>query len=151
MRELQHTGAKRPKPIGKKVFIGFVCVFTAFALYLNLSSIPALNHLVQVPRCERVYREHRNALNKARDWLLSQDFHDETTVKGTELQAARLFRNNITEIDVTIAYYGDFYQHSYEYGLIWTEEAEAIERNEPIIDLRPLEDGWYVYTWVLSQ
>lgn len=54
-------------------------------------------------------------------------------------------------ICIPVADIGDFYQHSYAYGLVWAADPARLLEKNPELILVSLGDGWCAYVLTTEQ
>ncbi len=131
-----------------KTVLVIVSVLLMGAILLN---IPAVNTMLHVPYCRARYARNADILAEHLPDILAEKPNEWHPLFPMEAAAWRIESEGATAVCIKMADYGDFYRHTYQYGLLWTEDAPALLRHNPDLSLTELENGWFVYALIKPQ
>lgn len=114
---------------------------------------PTRFHARYLRQCEQVYAEYAEVLSAVLPRLQEAD----ASSQERQMLCSGLYayvRGDTPEervIAILVADVGDFYQHSYEYGLVWAADPVRLIEKNPGIILVSLENGWCAYALTTEQ
>ncbi len=131
-----------------KTVLVIVGVLLLGAILLN---IPAVNTMLHVPYCRAQYARNADILADHLPDILAEKPNEWYPLFPMEAGACRIESQDTTAVYIPMADYGDFYRHTYQYGILWTEEPAALLERNPGLSLTELENGWFVYALIKPQ
>lgn len=108
---------------------------------------PTRWHEQHLRHCIETYKEYEEVLNAALPQLQVQEVPTEERrmVLDPLVAYVRGDSPDALMIDIPLANIGDFYQHTYTYGLVWAKDYDRLLAQNPDLILVSLEDGWCAY------
>ncbi len=146
MPEKQSLRLERPNFRILLIIAAVVCTM------LMLFCIPEVNTAVHLPICRFLYDRYRDTLSA--ELPAMQTCADEGWYYLAPMErSAKILQSEVGPAAVLrVSSYGDLYRHSYDYGLLWVEDADALLARNSGLTLYPLpDDGWYVYALITPQ
>lgn len=104
-------------------------------------------HREHLRSCISTYEEYAEVLNAALPRLRSMDAPSITREMILDPIGAFVQGDSADTrvIDIPLNSIGDFYRHTYTYGLIWTADYDRLLAQYPELILVSLADGWCAY------
>ncbi|MDD6050388.1 MAG: hypothetical protein PUC00_03820 [Clostridiales bacterium] len=103
--------------------------------------------------CKRVYVANQTKLNEALPALIAlAGTNDSPQAVDNNLHA--YVHGSSAEncaVVIPVRNVGDFYQNTYDFGLVWTTDVSRLAGKNPSIILVALADGWWAYASVRPQ
>ena len=108
---------------------------------------PSRQHAQYLRDCINTYEEYAEVLNTALPRLRDQAPPAEEDQMILDPLYAYVRGESPDErlIEIPLANFGDFYQNTYSYGLVWAADYDRLLEKNPDMILVSLEDGWCAY------
>lgn len=136
---------KKQKPLLPLLLIAALSIIIWESALLWLT--PTRWHEQRLRHCIETYNEYVEVLNASLPRLQAQEAPAEEGQMILEPLIAYV-RGDSPEsrmIDIPLTSIGDFYQHTYTYGLVWAADYDHLLTQNPDLILVSLEGGWCAY------
>ena len=108
---------------------------------------PTHFHREHLRSCTSTYEEYKGVLNAALPALRDLDTPSVTRRMILDPISAYVSGESADAkvIDIPLSSIGDFYRHTYSYGLLWAADYDRLLTQYPELILVSLADGWCAY------
>lgn len=136
---------KKLKPLLLILLIAALSIIIWESVWLWLT--PTRWHEQHLRHCIKTYKEYQEALNTVLPRLQAQEAPAEEgqMILDPLIAYVRGDSPDARMIDIPLASIGDFYQHTYTYGLVWAADYDHLLTQNPDLILVSLESGWCAY------